>query len=558
MINRRVFLRGGALAAVGVVFASCSSGGNGGRLSGTAVGGQDINPKPREEVRDGGDLRWPIDGLPNNYNYNQVDGTTAETIAIINALIPAPFLATADGGSRVNPDYLTSAAVTSTNPQVVTYTINPKAAWSDGIPITWRDFEASWKSQNGANPGYQAAGTSGYEDVSSVARGTDDKQVVVTFKKTFAEWRALFGPLYPASHTSTPKAFNSDWATAMPVTAGPFMLDSIDQTAKTVTVKRDPRWWGTPAKLDRIIFRALDRAALPDALANDEIDFYDVGADVNLLRRAQSTPGVVIRDAPSPYYEQVTLNGAPGAVLADPAVRKAVAQGIDRNAVAQRMIGQVEPNSGTTGNHIYRKGSKQYRDNGAELTFDPAAAERTLDALGWTRPSPGATRHKNGKPLSLRLIYYTAGANEDLVRTLQNQLDQIGVAVVGQQYPSQEWTTNLTSGNFDLVIFAWGSTPTPLSSSASIFTTPPPGNVRQNYGRISSSEIDRLFAQSIAELDEAKRIDIGNQIDKLLWANQHDIPLYARPGAYAVRSTLANFGAPGFADIDYINAGFIK
>jgi peptide/nickel transport system substrate-binding protein len=34
--------------------------------------------------------------------------------------------------------------------------------------------------------------------------------------------------------------------------------------------------------------------------------------------------------------------------------------------------------------------------------------------------------------------------------------------------------------------------------------------------------------------------------------------LYPRPGAVAVRSNLANFGAFGFADWDYINAGFVK
>ena len=38
----------------------------------------------------------------------------------------------------------------------------------------------------------------------------------------------------------------------------------------------------------------------------------------------------------------------------------------------------------------------------------------------------------------------------------------------------------------------------------------------------------------------------------------HDLPLYPRPEVAAVRSGLANFGATGFADVDYINAGFLK
>jgi peptide/nickel transport system substrate-binding protein len=552
-------LRGAGVLGLSALLAACGGGAgrSGGALSGTAVAGMDINPRPRDQVRDGGDLRWPLDGIPNNFNYLQVDGTLKQTLDVIDGLIPKLFPAAADGGFRMNPDYLTSAQVTSTDPQVVTYTINPKAVWSDGTPITWRDFEANWRAQNGKNPAYQTSGTVGYENITSVVRGVDDKQAVVTFGVRFGEWQALFDPLYPAQTIGTPEGFNTGWATTIPVTAGPFLLEALDQTAKTITVRRDPRWWGTAAKLDRIIYRALDRAALPDALANNEIDFYDTGADVNLLRRAQATPGIAIRDAPGQYYQQVTLNGSPGAILADPVLRKAVCQGIDREAVVQRLIGQF-PNPTTTGNHIYRKGSRQYRDNSAALTFDPGAAERTLDQLGWTRPAPGATRAKNGAPLSLRLIYFNAGVNADLMRTLQNQLAAIGVAVAPQAYPSKEWVTNTNTGNFDLNIFSWGNTTTPLTSSVGIYGSPLPGNVRQNYGRIASPEIDALFAQAVAELDDATRVELGNRIDQLLWANQHDIPLYARPGTYAVRSTLANFGAPGFADVDYLNAGFLK
>jgi peptide/nickel transport system substrate-binding protein len=59
------------------------------------------------------------------------------------------------------------------------------------------------------------------------------------------------------------------------------------------------------------------------------------------------------------------------------------------------------------------------------------------------------------------------------------------------------------------------------------------------------------------ELDDAKRADLGNNIDRLIWQEAHHLPLYATPGTYAVRSTLANFGASGFADTDLTSAGFM-
>ena len=44
--------------------------------------------------------------------------------------MPRAFRIAADGSASVNTDYFTSVELTGTNPQVVTYTINPKAVWT--------------------------------------------------------------------------------------------------------------------------------------------------------------------------------------------------------------------------------------------------------------------------------------------------------------------------------------------------------------------------------------------------------------------------------------------
>ena len=544
------------LAVAAVVLTGC--GGQATKSGPSAgVGQVDINPQPRENVRDGGVLRLPMDIYPNNFDYNQVDGTNADVNNIVGETLPSWFIGNADGTVRVNPDYATSVTLTSTSPQVVTYTINPKSHWSDGSPITWKDFQSYWQSQNGSNPAYQTSGTTGYSDITSVVRGVDDRQVVITFGKTFAEWQGLFNPFYPAAATSSPQAFDNYYKNTLPLTAGPFALDHVDPTAKIVALKRDRTWWGTPAKLDSIVYRQIDPAAAPDALANNEIDYYEIGSDVNLYRRAQSTPGAAVRDAPDRYYTQVTLNGSPGAPLADLKLRQAIAQGIDRVAITRRMTGQIEPNAKPNGSHIYAPGTKYYRDNSGALPYDPAAANRTLDALGWVRN--GATRLKDGKPLSLRLVFGGAAqTNKDIGSTLQNQLAQLGVGVELQPLSQSELFPSITRGNFDLALFSWGATSSPMSSSTEIYGSPQGNVVRENYGRVGTPEIDNLYVQGIAELDDTKRADIGNRIDTLVWQQAHSVVIYQRPGAVAVRSNLANFGASGLADIDYINAGFVK
>ena len=39
----------------------------------------------------------------------------------------------------------------------------------------------------------------------------------------------------------------------------------------------------------------------------------------------------------------------------------------------------------------------------------------------------------------------------------------------------------------------------------------------------------------------------------MIWQEGFSLPLFQSPGNIAVRSNLANYGAPGLADLDYTN-----
>ena len=68
--------------------------------------------------------------------------------------------------------------------------------------------------------------------------------MIATFDKPFADWMALWSPLYPAKYQDTAAHFNSGYLSKIPVTAGPFKIEKIDKTAKTVSMVPDPNWWG--------------------------------------------------------------------------------------------------------------------------------------------------------------------------------------------------------------------------------------------------------------------------------------------------------------------------
>ncbi|MGH3973055.1 MAG: ABC transporter substrate-binding protein, partial [Pseudonocardiaceae bacterium] len=308
-------LPGVLVMALTLVLVSC--GGGAGRQDSPApqIGTIDIGAAPAGTVRDGGTFRWTIDYLPPNFNYNQVDGPDRNNRDVLSALVPFLYPAQPDGTVKINQDYLTSATLTSTNPQVVTYTLRDEATWSDGTPMTWQDFRAQWQALNGSNKDFQIASSTGYKDIASVERGISDKQAVVTFATPFSDWQTVFDPLYPASTNTDPVTFNTGWTQELPITAGPFKVAQIDRTANTITVTRDEKWWGRKPRLERIVFRAIPVEAQFDALANNEADFVDVGPDINFFARAQSTAGVTVRKALAPNYRHITFNGRPGNIL---------------------------------------------------------------------------------------------------------------------------------------------------------------------------------------------------------------------------------------------------
>ncbi|HKR52035.1 MAG TPA: ABC transporter family substrate-binding protein [Pseudonocardiaceae bacterium] len=549
------------MLAATLVLTSCGgdTGGQAGR--GPQIGVIDIAATPVDTLRDGGSFRWPLASFPANFNYNHLDGTYEPTDQMLRSVMPYIFLSQADGTVKTDDNYLTSAELTSTNPQVATYTVRDEAIWSDGTPITWRDFTAQWQALNGSNKDFRIASSTGYTDIASVERGTSDKQVVVTFARPFSDWQVLFNPLYPAATNTNPGVFNTGWIQRLPVTAGPYRVEQIDQTAKTITVVRDEKWWGRKPRLDRIAFRVIPDEAEFDALANNEIDFIDIGPDVNQFTRAQGATGVKVHKALAPNYRHITFNGNPGSILADQQLRIAIQKGINSRAIAQAQIGRIVPDPTPLGNHIFVQGQRGYQDNSQVVGYDPAEASRMLDALGWTRPATAqdaGTRRKNGRDLVIRdVIPAQVPVAEQESRQVQQFLSQIGVKVEITPVPTDDFfDKHIRPGNFDMTHFAWIGTAFPISEKGAIYSTR--GDTQQNFGGIGNETINNLFAEASRELDPTRKIELANRIDQEIWKTGHSLLFYQRPNVIAVRDGVANFGAFGFADPVYTDIGFTR
>ena len=543
------------VATLGLVVTGCSSPDEAPSAGGEAELGAsaDINPQDPATLQQGGNLRLALSGFPPNFNYLHIDGNVADFGGLLRWTLPRAFFIKPDGEMTVNSDYFTSVELTSTDPQVVTYTINPKAVWTDGTPITWEDFAAQINATSGKDDRFLFAAPNGSERVESVTKGVDDRQAVITFAQHYADWRGMFAGnsmLAPKSMTQDPEAFNRGFLNGPAPSAGPFMITSVDRAAQRITLTRNPDWWGETPVLDSVTYTVLDDAAKMPALQNNALDAVGV-ANLDDLTIARRTQGVSIRRAPAPSWYHMTFNGAEGSILADPALRTAISKGIDRQAIASVTQRGLVDNPVPLNNHIYLAGQEGYQDN--SIGFDPEAAKRDLDALGWQLN--GQFREKDGRRLTIRDVFYDAQSTRQIAQIAQNNLAQIGVELqLNAVGGGQLFTDFVTPGNFDIAQFSWVGDAFALAGLTQIYAS----GGESNFGKIGSPEIDAQIEETLSELDPAKARELANELDKMIWSEGFSLPLFQSAGNVAVRGTLANFGPTGIGDLNYTAVGFMK
>ncbi|MGU3435869.1 ABC transporter family substrate-binding protein [Actinomycetes bacterium M1A6_2h] len=548
-----------ALTTAGFL-AGCSSGGSGPNPdapSSFSTNAQ-LNEHPVSDLAEGGNFNFPLSQAVANYNYYQIDGTNVDTNRFYQALMPHSFTAAADASLTVNTDDFTDITESEVNgKQTITYNINPKAKWSSGRNIDYTDLVATANANSGKDPAYEASSTAGYDKVESVVRGDNDQQVILTFSENYGDWRSLFYPLLPAENMDTPEHFNTGAIDTMPATAGPFRIRTIEPGGKRIIAERNPDWWGAQKPpLDTITYLPLDSSASIGALQSGEIDYYELGSDADAFKIARGIPNVDLRQSVGPQYRHFDFNGAAGRITSDKAVRVALMKAIDRDYLAKAQLGQITSTPTVLNNHIYVDGQKGYQANNGDITFDPEKAKSELDAAGWTMS--GDFRSKDGKQLDLQDVIPSGTPNASQeAQIMQQNLKDVGVNLIIQTVPSDDFFEKyINVGQFDVTHFTWEGTPFTSSSDGIYRLTP--GNTLQNYGQVGSDEVNALADKALAETDDAARIDDYNALDKALWAEGHSLTLFQRPSTYATKANLANFGAPGFGDIDYSKVGFLK
>ena len=332
--------------------------------------------------RGGGDVVFALEAEPEILNVH----LPAENNTL-PLLVNAPVLL---GAFRVNPDFeyepvLVEDATVAERPFTVTYRIRDEAVWDDGTPVSGDDFAFTWRTYT--DPDNEMTTRVGYQLITE-AEVIDPKTVSFTFRKPFAAWRELFFQVLP-EHVLAETNFNRVWDEELTASNGPFAFESWDQ-GNQLTLVRNDRYWGKSPALDRIVFRfiAVGNSAA-QALRAGEADVIDPRPTATIVEQLGNMAGVVSDVDTGPAWEHLafSLNHPP---LDQPAVRRAIAHGIDRGMITREVLQPVHPDLAPLDSVVYVSNQPQYRPTWAdELAYDPQESLRLLTAAGCERGDDG-------------------------------------------------------------------------------------------------------------------------------------------------------------------------
>ena len=538
------------LVALGLVAAACGGDGDSPDAAGEETTEGDTGTTEPAAAQEGGTVTYASDQEPEGWNNNTDD--LAALAWLVIEVYPSVWDVQPDFSITLNEELMESAEITSEDPQVVEYVIKDEAVWSDGTPISADDFVYLWENSNGSNPDIDIASTTGYELIDTVEGSEDGKTVTTTYAVPFSDWQDLFSNLLPAHIIPTLDpdpvvAWNDglDGENIPEFSGGPWMLTDY-KVEESVTLVPNENYYGEPAKLDSIVARfGITADAIPQALENGEIDLAYPQPQVDIVSQIDTlAPEIESQTSFGSTFEHIDFN-LDNTLLADLAVRKAIALGLDRQGIVERTVGQFSDEASQLDNRIWLTNQPQYVAGGAAYaTQDIEAAKAELDGAGYTEGSDGIYE-KDGAKLSLRIS--TTGGNalrEATEQVIQSQLAEVGIdividntegaAVFDRFFPDSNARADQ---NFDIALFAWVGTPFP-SSSKSLYVLDEDGGVGQNSMGYDNPDIEPLFDEAAVSTDQDLVADNLNQVDEILWEDLPTIPLYQKPTYLPFRSTI--------------------
>jgi peptide/nickel transport system substrate-binding protein len=428
------------------------------------------------------------------------------------------------GGNKPAPDAASSCDFT--NPTTYQCKLKPNNVFSDGSTLDSKDVKFSFDRNVNINDPQGAASL--LANMKSID-APDPDTVVFNLKKPDATWPFLMTvqsfAIVPADG---PNAFPADKLedSAKVVGSGHYTVASYEPGQQTV-FKKNPKYTGDdPAQNDTAIVQYFDKpSALKLAVENGDVDVGYRSFSPTDLKDLKSSDGVSVVGGAGQEIRYLVFNEKLMAGDTDAqklAIRKAVAETIDRKAIADHVYdGTVTPLYSMVPQGL-QYATTPFKDMYGE-TPDVAAAKKELSDAGVQTP------------VDLELWYtpshYGAGSADEFAE-IQHELEGSGLFKVSLK--STEWNQYdeaALTNKYPEFQFGWfPDYPDANDYTAYFFAK----NSFLNDG-YSNPKMDKLLAQEVATQNENKRASIFAQIQKISAEDVPTVPIWQGGQVAAVR-----------------------
>lgn len=441
------------------------------------------------------------------------------------------------------------------------------AVWGDGKPIICDDFAFAIKVASAATVSIGEKEV--YTQVEKVSVDpTNPKKCTFTYDKAKWDFYQL-GTFYPLPKHLEEKVFNMFAAENagyeknslyvkdpynVGLYNGPYIMQEI-QLGDHVTFIPNPKWYGEPPKIKKIIFKLIPNSGTLEAnLRSGTIDMIstlgfalDQALAFEKKVKAENLNYNVMFQ-PSTVYEHIDLN-LDNPALKDIKVRKALNYSINR----EELVNSLFEGKQTPAIHSVTPKDPWYTDDPTKVTlykYSPRDAEKLLDEAGWKR-GPDGIRTKGATKLSFTLMTTAGNKTRELVQVyLQNGWKQVGIEVNSKNEPARVFFGETTKKRlFDsMALFAWVSSPENSPKATFLSTNIPTaknGFSGQNQMGWKNKEVDKLLMALDLEFVHEKRIQLVHQILKYYTDEVPVLPLYYRSDVAVVPNQLKGFRLTG-------------
>lgn len=423
-------------------------------------------------------------------------------------------------------------------PTTLRFTLNPRAHWHDGRPVTAQDvaFTFDVYRDSVVNAGARPL----LEEIASVT-AADSHTVAFQFRRSYPEafFDAAFQMWILPRHvldTVPRNRLASHPLGRNPIGSGPFRFVRWT-TGQSIELAGDSSYaLGRPG-LRRVVWRFIpDMPAGVTQLVAGEADAAQALVTPELLDRLRGAPHLNLTPFALSAYSYVGFNlrapgrpGSPHPLFGDRALRRAVAMAVDREAAVRAVLGDLGAlPSGPFAPWLWMAG-----ESPGPLPFDTAAAKRSLDSLGW-RPGADGVRARSGRRLEFDLLVPTTSAPRRRIAVIvQDQLRRVGIAMQITELDFNTFISRAQAGRFDAAFLSLVSDPSPRSIRQPWTRA---GFAGSNYQRYDNPEFDRLTDQAVAEWNRERATALWHQAIAVINADVPAIWIYVpRPVLVAHR-----------------------